>query len=146
LKLPGKKERKEGEEKGGKREERQRKKEKMRGRRERDKEGEGDICKKEKNMQERNVILLLIHYIFSLFFTPLPISLNRTQRATMRLLVENFSEGLYVVFSAEAGLEALGSKVVAELTKIRQAERKVMTFRDELQAEEVPMRYVAGYK
>jgi hypothetical protein len=57
----------------------------------------------------------------------------------MRLLVENFSEGLYVVFSAEAGLEALGSKVVAELTKIRQAERKVMTFREELQAEEVPI-------
>jgi len=54
----------------------------------------------------------------------------KTRRATLRLAVENFNEGLSVVFSE--GLDGLGVRGISELTRIRDLEGHVLTVREEL--------------
>jgi len=55
---------------------------------------------------------------------------SKARRATLRLVLDNFIEGLYVVFNE--GLDGLGVRGIQELTRIRDLEGQVLTVREEL--------------
>jgi len=55
----------------------------------------------------------------------------KIRRASINLAVDNFTEGLYVVFNE--GVTGLGVRGIQELTRIRDLEGQVMTVREELE-------------